>query len=544
MRQDKLAKTIAALIAITAGAIQPAQALNLNPNGVGQVLIYPYYTVNGGNQTLFSVVNKTAAGKAIKVRFREGRNAREALSFNIYLSPFDVWTGTLFSLSDIGPSNPASLLTGDDSCTVPRIKRSQSLPPLANGTRYVSFFNFAYTGSYNDSGPDTRDRTREGYFELIEMGEVVNREDSSLSAISHGSDGLPMNCIKIERAWMPLGTASPEITYWSVNALVDMAPPGGGLFGSAAIIDTLGGTMLSYDAEAIGAFSDSVQHRAPGSPEPSLASAQSNNGAATIAATVFRNGAVVTSYYPVERPIDAVSALFAQDALFNEFSSGANFAAASEWIVTFPTKYAYTDETIVGASALPPFTRIFPTIAAPTNGGFAAVDIDVHYFNREEAGGPVFCDPADPFCSPFEPPPVPNPQLLWATNVIGFNQSSIASAGSTIMGSRLTTNISAFELGIVDGWARLGLYAPIPQSGSLAAQHRLRSDDAGGSWLGLPAFGFSVTSYTNGQLTPGTLSNYADISRLRASNRYELTPLPGVLFKDAFEALPPWPPLD
>jgi hypothetical protein len=49
--------------------------------------------VNGNSfNTLMSVVNTTASTKAIKVRFREGRNSLEVLDFNVFLSPFDVWT--------------------------------------------------------------------------------------------------------------------------------------------------------------------------------------------------------------------------------------------------------------------------------------------------------------------------------------------------------------------------------------------------------------------------------------------------------------------
>ena len=48
-----------------------ANAVNLNPRGLGQVLIYPYYTVNGGQNTLLSLVNTTAHAKALKLHFRE-----------------------------------------------------------------------------------------------------------------------------------------------------------------------------------------------------------------------------------------------------------------------------------------------------------------------------------------------------------------------------------------------------------------------------------------------------------------------------------------
>src|SRR5215813_5098195 len=77
-----------------------AEAVNLAPEGLGQALIYPYYTVRNGAQgfaynTLLSVVNTTASAKAVKVRFLEGKNSKEVLDFNLFLSPFDVWTAAI-----------------------------------------------------------------------------------------------------------------------------------------------------------------------------------------------------------------------------------------------------------------------------------------------------------------------------------------------------------------------------------------------------------------------------------------------------------------
>ena len=70
-------------------------AVQLSSNGMGQVLIFPYYTVNGGFNTLINLVNTTSDAKALRVRFREAANGREVFTFNLYLAPHDVWTGGL-----------------------------------------------------------------------------------------------------------------------------------------------------------------------------------------------------------------------------------------------------------------------------------------------------------------------------------------------------------------------------------------------------------------------------------------------------------------
>ena len=58
MNTFKRKSLYAALAGVSAlGVTGAAQAVNLNPDGLGQVLIYPYYTVNAGQQTLLSLVN-------------------------------------------------------------------------------------------------------------------------------------------------------------------------------------------------------------------------------------------------------------------------------------------------------------------------------------------------------------------------------------------------------------------------------------------------------------------------------------------------------
>ena len=69
------------------GVVDSAQAVHINQDGLGQALVYPYYTVRAtasGNAyvTALSVVNTTASAKAVKVRFLEGKNSREVLDFS------------------------------------------------------------------------------------------------------------------------------------------------------------------------------------------------------------------------------------------------------------------------------------------------------------------------------------------------------------------------------------------------------------------------------------------------------------------------------
>ncbi len=510
MKQNRLSSSIFAGIVLAAGYAGGAQAVHLNQRGTGEVLLYPYYTVQAGNQTLLSVVNTTAAGKAIKMSFREGRNSRMALEFHVYMAPFDTWTASVFSLSDTGTNNPAVLTTLDDTCTVPRIKNNTTLPTLVNGNRYVPFFNYAYTGTNDDAGPDTLDRTREGHIEMIEMGEVVNRSNGSLTAITQNDTGLPGNCAQVIQAWLPASAGA--MAYWTLNQSTDMDPPGGGLFGTASIVDAFQGILLSYQADAIEDFSDVQQHKSPGTGLPTLTSARSSPTTAT--AQVFADGALVSSSYPLSQAIDAVSALFVQDQIYNEFVTSMSVGGASEWVVSFPTKFAYTDQAAVGSVALPPFTQTFPTVATPTNSGAADVHIVMAARNRE----------ARPVLDQVAPLDFPR-KLSFATNVIAFSQQNTSTNGSSILGSKLVKEVDIRGMNLTEyGWASLSLYAATAPSGSLIDQQQMRADLAGGRWRGLPAQGFWAVSFTNGQLTPGVLSNYGDLVKHKGSADYQAAP--------------------
>ena len=89
-KQKALASAVVASTMLVAGA---ANAVYVNPDGLGNALVYPYYTTRGGNVTLVSVVNTANVAKVVKVRFLEGKNSQEVLDFNLFLSPKDVWTG-------------------------------------------------------------------------------------------------------------------------------------------------------------------------------------------------------------------------------------------------------------------------------------------------------------------------------------------------------------------------------------------------------------------------------------------------------------------
>ena len=63
-------------------------------------LLFPYFNAKDGYVTNINLVNSTDQTKAVKIRFREGKNSNDVLDFNIYMSPEDVWTGTFRKSGD------------------------------------------------------------------------------------------------------------------------------------------------------------------------------------------------------------------------------------------------------------------------------------------------------------------------------------------------------------------------------------------------------------------------------------------------------------
>lgn len=523
MKRNSLTTAVVAGIAGTVGIANLASAVNLNPDGLGQVLIYPYYTVNKNGhspnnlQTLFSVVNTTDQGKAVKVRFVEGYNSREVRDFHLYMSPYDVWTANLFHLPG---EDQANLITADESCTVPQIKgatASSAIGKLPDGRSYLRFTNARYSGAFADGGPTGLDRTREGHFELIEMGTVTNATEGSLTAITHVA-GVPNDCAQVIGAWV----ATPA-GYWIQDPNTDIDPPTGGLFGSALMVDLLDGTAAAYSADAIEAFltGDQNLHNRPGEVNPSLSSVGGSDPSVT--AYVFNNGQLIQATYGAAvgagRNIDSVSALFMHDNLFNEYVLGGVANAATDWVVTFPTKRYYVDPIIVGATAIQPFTRRFTS----AGGGTANVEVGLFPFDREE-GSPGSCTGSDidnPNCgvcfSPCDDTSFAPPVLSYESQIISFQTAADFDADPTspLLGSALASNVDVRADYLSEGWMRLGL-------NPTSETHALSASTDGEVFYGLPATGFAVQNFQNANVTPGSLANYSGLWKHKGSRDCEV----------------------
>ena len=470
MNTFKRKSLYAALAGVSAlGVTGAAQAVNLNPDGLGQVLIYPYYTTRadaGGNAytSLLSVVNTTSSAKAVKVRFLEGKNSREVLDFNLFLSKHDVWTAAIL------PSTTGGALVGtlDKSCT---------LPPIPAGGQ--NFVNFAYTGGNSDKGGTSLDRTKEGYVEIIEMATFTT--SSTTSQIVTHVGGVPGQN----------GYVCDDLT--DAQAASDAVTVQGGIFGGMTLINVNQGTDFTEDAVALDNYvaSGNNIYNPAGSIQPDL------QQAFPPVSQVLANSAVYTSSWTFGTA-DPVSAVLMHSNVMNEFVLDAGTKSGTDWVVTFPTKRYYVN---VGTGNAP---KLFQRNFNQTDG--SCDDVSLNIYDREErtTSTPVGFSP---------PPPTQTNSICWEANVVTFNNSNV-------LASLNTANIpTTFQ----NGWLNMGF--PTGITGALATVHELINTtntlitDIGSStssgntvtYIGLPVVGFAVQTFSNGTLSVGgvnVLSNY------------------------------------
>jgi hypothetical protein len=483
---------IASALLMTAGS---AAAVSLSAHGSGQVLLFPYYTVNGGNQTLLTIRNTALEGKALRVRVLEARNGRAALEFNLYMSAYDVWNAVVFSIS---PGGPANLLTDDSTCTAPAIRENATLPILPDGRHYVPFRNFAYTGANDDAGPDGLDRTREGLIEVIEMGAIPFGTPIS-TAITH-VNGVPLGCQRVQTGFLPGG-------FWATNPKVGLTNPSGGLSGNVAIINSNASTLYTYNASALEGFREDnnartasgvVLHTSPGSASPSLRDAISDPASGSASASVLVGGRLLHVDYPAGRTIDAVSAALSSETLVNDYLVDPALHAGTDWVLSFPTKPYYTDQALVGSNAIAPFTTIYPSTGSePEFCQFLARQL----LNRDE-------QLIQEDCLFGEGPPgcARRLQMCFVTQVQALDKDSSGQPQS-VLGSTLIAGgdlIFPLDIAFRAGWQRFTF-----GGGPYGDPFLMRPASNGEVFVGLPALGFSATYYSldNGQ--GGTGSHFA-----------------------------------
>jgi hypothetical protein len=505
-------KALFAAVVAGLGTVGTAEAVYLSPNRTGQVLVYPYYTVQSANgnswNTYLSVVNTTSDVKAVKVRILEGKTSAEVLDFNLFLSPNDVWTAAIVP-SGTGAGDAGRIITADRSCTRPAI-------PAAG----QDFRNFQYsTAGSADSLPGTSlARTREGYVEILEMATISG---ATATAVTHNSAGVPANCGVVQAGsftTIPAGQAFP---------------PTGGLMGTGTLINVNSGLNGDYKADALDAWSNAAQYSDSGFVTPNLSNALpptslvirsgdlDATGAATLI-TAYRSDFLLTS--GVSAGARAVASVFMHSAVLNEYVLDSATGSLTDWVITQPLKNQFVSDV----DAAQPYTNVLTTSGACETIGFT-------YFNREE--GSASASGSD--FSPLPPAGVAN-SLCWESSVLSIRNGAThmpsSTAESTVLGSANVTNVNVTPT-FQNGWGSLtfsGAGAGNGLGSEATSESIAMGTDAPAfgapvagpfTYVGLPVTGFMIRTFTNGALTCTTGTCQGNYGGLFAHS-YRTTILP------------------
>jgi len=178
MKQFQKIGVAAAVASVAAGAV----AQQVSRTETGDLAIVPYYTVKDGVNTGLHIINTTDSTQVVKVRLRRGTDSKDALDFNVVMSPRDEWTANIGAGGDTG----VQVTTNDTSCTVPAFADGVAQMPAT----------FA-------EGAD------EGYVEIIAMAEAVNELQHIAIGAKH-SDGVPLSCDIVRQNFYRVPVASVD----------------------------------------------------------------------------------------------------------------------------------------------------------------------------------------------------------------------------------------------------------------------------------------------------------------------------------------------
>jgi hypothetical protein len=455
-----------------------ARAVEVSPDGYGQVLLYPYYTVRGGANgfnTLISIGNSTPDVKAVRLRFHEAREGAPVADFNIYLDAYAIWTGAVFATVD-----GAGLATANLLCTSPAVSHDATQPTPFNNV------------SYRDGPGDVSlDRVREGYFEVIEIGDYGSPDSLApgyIALTAHHTPGSPPDCRKI-----PLDNGSQAVA------------PSGGLFGSALLISTLQGIDYQYAATALTHFTSAKPTAADyGTLSTSVPSLADADPATSV--VVDDGGRTIQSQW--SRGIDAVSAVLMEQRLQGEFVLDQGTRSATSWIVTMPTKWFYVHDAFAPQA---PFT------ASYNSEGACETVPDLSYsgilYGRESGNNGA----------PIENIGVPQGwtlgRLCFASQSINFNGTGVFTTNAPYSVIPVGVQPTAFGVNnvrIQDGWLALLLdplnatqdflaaasrHSMISGATQIFAADGSLSSRPSSTYYGLAALGFSISAYFNGAQT-------------------------------------------
>lgn len=564
----------AAVIAPPGGAtpdtVVAANQLAPNKDGIGHIVIVPYYSAASGNDTYLSITNTDMRnGKAVKVRFRGASNSDDVFDFTLLMSPGDVWTAAVTKDATTGK---AKLLTGDKSCTIPN---------ALDGSTFVT----GRLAPYQSADAQAKE-TLEGYVEILNMADIY---PGTVPAVGGGSpthtgtvsvnplftatkhvNGTPPGCGETSPAIAALATDPTDYNATATGAVqLGLDVPTGGLTATWTIINVPLATSYSGVGDSVEALT------AAGVPgygnivfSPQLATPVTVANARLMTADPLLRGGLTDSEAPAVRGIPAlptaatsyvapamydfpdlstpylqasVAAMgngvatklqaslltdaYAVTSVMNEFVTDASLLAKTDWVFSSATR-RYNVARNYGTSAATAstvFTDLefddLNTAGGVTVGG--ATTANRYAVSNTTAEGNLICvTGVGTAAGPTNP--VPN-NRYGAVNAdreeafVGSSSQFVISPGTPTAPLTICGEVSVLTFNNASGGGALGaqLTKKDLTGTNVNGWARLSSPGLAGilpgtvsARLGLPIVGASFMQLTNGAVAAGTSGNY------------------------------------
>lgn len=379
--------------------VNAATLLLQSPNGIGHHLFTPYFSAQGTMGTLFNITNTDRTnGKAVKVRFRGAANSDDVLDFTVFLSPGDVWTG---SVTQDTATGHAVVSTPDNSCTIP-VK--SDWPGVFKTNRLAPYLSAEVAAA----------NTREGYIEVLNMADIPPSTvtGSLYKGIKHVNGVAPCDAIPYD------DVLSTTVVSASEASLHGLAAPSGGLMGSWAVFNQdqlavysgnqtaltaastnfVGNTLTPVSGYGLIAFAPQVEEAIGNqalvdalTADPLLRTGTSSGITPLWYDLPDMSTPYIVGNNAVQQAIDLSEAL-SKSTVYNDYvatAAGASVPMETDWVVSQPTRRyhaAVAYGTAASGSKIEWTTTTGSSATAPTGNPYSALTI-----NRSLAQGPQAC---------------------------------------------------------------------------------------------------------------------------------------------------------